>query len=202
MPRKAIINSSMKNRGESFSGTCSIYGWKETEMQNLMEMAGILSGFDFTIEEYLADSRAVTARAEEFYSGSVHAPVGDAERDAVGRYVACRFEEKLQESVEWQPASGPIRSGNRIAFRFRDIVVSGLVRISPKCVGVTMISPYPGVSGNVQLWSFAPRIFTQEPFPDSPANEDGEARARTTLLNLYVTQAKAAARAKRMQDPV
>lgn len=55
---------------------------------------------------------------------------------------------------------------------------------------------------SVQLWSFAPRIFTQEPFPDSPANEDGEARARKTLLNLYVAQAKAAARAKRMQDPV
>lgn len=158
-------------------------------MEHLSEIVRIMSGFDFTVEEYFADGRAVVARAESTYAKAKGTTINDSVRHAIGRYVECRFNDKLQALIEWQPSADPLYSGNRIAFRLKDIVVSGKISVTPKNVNVTMLSPFPGVSGGVRLWSAAPQIFTEEPFPGSPANEMGAEDARNILVRLYVNHA-------------
>lgn len=166
-------------------------------MEHLSEIVRIMSDFDFTVEEYLADSREVVTRAEKTYAGAKGTTMKDGVRNAIGRYVECRFKDKLQALIEWQPSADPLYSGNQISFHLKDIVVSGKISIMPKNVNVTMLSPFPGVSGGVQLWSAAPQIFTEDPFPGSPANEMGAEDARNILVKLYVNEVRSHAGERR-----
>lgn len=91
----------------------------------------------------------------------------------------------MMMKVEWIHPEVDIYDGSRIAFRDGEIVVRGVVSLSPKKVSVTLVSPKKEIMGIETLDSIIPVIFTENLDEHSPASPAGIDRAKRLLIKLY-----------------
>lgn len=93
--------------------------------------------------------------------------------------------DRLLQKVEWIHQEADIYDGDTISFRDNGRIVSGIVKLSPKSIEVTLTSTTPVKTVKATLASEMPIIFTQHPYETSPASIAGKDRARRLLLKLY-----------------
>ena len=137
-----------------------------------------LNGVDFQAEEYARDPEGVLARAAGF--------AGDVEdMDELKRILETIYEGKRAESVIWEPMCGPVADGDRLTGRIDGIVVSGVISLSPKKIGVCMDLPRREEPLAQSIQMMVPILFTEDPWERSPANDYAIAAARKLLLDAY-----------------
>lgn len=102
-----------------------------------------------------------------------------------GRIALERKVDRMLNIVEWINPESDIYDGSHIAFRMGEIVIRGIVSLTPRKVEVTMESPQTGITGVETLDADMPVIFTEHPYEISPASLAGKDRARRLLLRLY-----------------
>ena len=93
--------------------------------------------------------------------------------------------DRMLNVVEWIHPESDIYDGSHIAFKTGDIVIRGIVSLSPRKIEVTMESPKAGITGYDSIDADMPGIFTEHPYEISPASPAGKDRARRLLLKLY-----------------
>lgn len=153
--------------------------------EKLKTVAVYMSDFDFDIDDYFKATDEVMERAITHFAERSGISPCSPYTPTVEKYVNSLFEGKIAQAVSWAHI-GPLNSGDVISFTIGAYEVEGIVDIAPKSVAVTMKKPCSGLRGGFQLSSLAPRIYTDEPFLGSPANEAGIVCAKSTLLDIYM----------------
>lgn len=151
----------------------------------LQKVARILAKYDFTFADYRIDGgKSVVKHAIAYYMRNGEVP-NDEAISAIRRYVFCRYEQMKNDAVQWCREIPVMYTGDEISFSFRGISVSGIVSISPKNIGVTMMEPCAGLHVEARIQASAPIIFTRDMADGSPTDSGGAARARELLKQMF-----------------
>ena len=93
--------------------------------------------------------------------------------------------DRMMMKVEWIHPDADIYDGSRVAFRDGELVVRGVVSLSPKKISVTLEFPKKEIMGIETLDSVIPVIFTENLDEHSPASPAGRDRVKRLLIKLY-----------------
>ena len=156
-------------------------------MENILyNVAIILARFDFAIADYHFDGgERVKKQAIDYYKNHCSKYKEEDVSFSIRRYIDSRYEQMKRDSINWDHVIPVLFSGDTISFNFQGTVVSGIVSVSPKKIGITMKEPFDGLYDESIIHASAPVIFTLDLEEGSPANSEGIICARNMLEHLY-----------------
>lgn len=152
---------------------------------NLTDLLWAFDSFPLSLEEYSKDGGKTVLQKADKYISELLPEVPPEERErfllpAIRR--ACLS--LLYARAEWKQEPGGHSA--KIQCTIDDTILEGKAVIEPKRVLVKMKDKEKTLSKACMLLDWAPRLFTEEPFTGSPANEEGQKLARELFLLLYL----------------
>lgn len=134
--------------------------------------------FDFTIKEYQLDKDQIIDKALSYLPPDAYS------RTEVQQYLDCLFLEKKQKSVVWDKIIRPFKDGDMLSCTLDGEYISGKVHVTPKLLEVSIWNNGTIKTLSSELLSYAPTIYTEEPFEGSYANQIALLKAKSLLLDL------------------
>lgn len=144
----------------------------------------LLCGCTATVKEYLrkTENGFMDSLYHRYLALSQENEIREEVRDAVDSAVDALYESRMLAESHWLNCDF-VNSGSIECEIFGEKVTASLY-LTPKEISVTIESPFRACI-NRRLYSLAPVIFTEEPLPDSPANEDAICRIKSMVVREY-----------------
>ena len=155
------------------------------ENRIITSLSSSFDEFTFTLEEYTKDDgRTVRRDAEEYLAGRLHGIPSELIKIFLYPAIRRRCLSLLTSEAEWKNC--PSEHCSALKCTIGGMEVCGQSVIEPKKIHVKLVIGNRILTKNSLLHEWAPRIFTDEPYIGSPANEEGKRVARDLFLLLFL----------------
>lgn len=154
-------------------------------MDNLTEtVIRIVTDNGFDPLDYAADKDRTVRRVAGIYASWSGIPVDECTGE-VEKELDRIYEDAKSISVEADIIPDHLVTGRNIGIVIGGELIWGRVCVTPKVLSVEITEPYMGRRSCAEIDILAPRIWTEQPYDGSEANEEARKRVVSMLAGLY-----------------